>query len=74
VEDYQRFRGLCCLHHQGDHHPDDGGSKDLWNVGELLPDYTAWQPRRQPSSYSLLWEPQILLPPILFLHCHKITG
>jgi hypothetical protein len=26
VEVYQRFRGPCCLHHQG---PDDGGSKDL---------------------------------------------
>jgi hypothetical protein len=22
----------------GDDRPDDGGSKDLWNVGELLPD------------------------------------
>jgi hypothetical protein len=32
--------------------PDDGGSKHLWNVGKLLPDYTALQPRRQPSSYS----------------------
>jgi hypothetical protein len=31
------------------HRPDDGGSKDLWNVGKLLPDYTALQPRRQPS-------------------------
>jgi hypothetical protein len=29
---------------------DDGGSKDLWNAGKLLPDYTALQPRRQPSS------------------------
>jgi hypothetical protein len=32
VEAYQRFRGPCCLHHQGDelpHRPDDGGSKDL---------------------------------------------
>jgi hypothetical protein len=29
---------------------DDGGSKDLWNVGKFLPDYTAQQPRRQPSS------------------------
>jgi hypothetical protein len=28
--------------------PDDGGSKDLWNVDKLLPDYTALQPRRQP--------------------------
>jgi hypothetical protein len=24
--------------------------QDLWNVGKLLPDYTALQPRRQPSS------------------------
>jgi hypothetical protein len=32
--------------------PDDGGSKDLWNVGKLLPDYTALQPRRQPYSDS----------------------
>jgi hypothetical protein len=36
VEVYQRFRGPCCLHHQG-------------HVGKLLPDYTALQPRRQPS-------------------------
>jgi hypothetical protein len=48
------------------HRPDDGGSKDLWNVGTLLPDYTALQPRRQPSSYSPPWEPQILLG-------HKLT-
>jgi hypothetical protein len=34
VEVYQRFRGTCCLHHQGDksHRSDDGGSKDLWNL------------------------------------------
>jgi hypothetical protein len=31
VEVYQRFRGP-----EGDR-PDDGGSKDLWNVGKLLP-------------------------------------
>jgi hypothetical protein len=30
--------------------PDDGGSKDLWNIGKLIPDYTAIQPLRQPSS------------------------
>jgi hypothetical protein len=34
------------------HRPDGGGSKDLWNVGKLLPDYTAQQSRRQPSSPS----------------------
>jgi hypothetical protein len=28
---------------------DDGGSKHFWNIGKLLPDYTAQQPRRQPS-------------------------
>jgi hypothetical protein len=38
VEVYQRFRGPCCLHHQG----------SPW-----LPDYTALQPRRQSSSYFL---------------------
>jgi hypothetical protein len=43
------------------HCPDDGGRKYLWNVGKLLPDYSVLQPRRQPSSYSLSWEPQILL-------------
>jgi hypothetical protein len=63
VEVHQRFRGSCCLHHQGDKgdRPDDGGSRDLWNVGKLVPDYTALQPRRPPSSYSPPWEPQILL-------------
>jgi hypothetical protein len=30
---------------------DDGGSKDLWNVGKILPDCTVLQPRRQQSSY-----------------------
>jgi hypothetical protein len=47
VEVYQRFRGPCCLHHQG-----DGGSKVLWKFGTLLPDCTALQLRRQSSSYS----------------------
>jgi hypothetical protein len=30
-----------------DDRPDDGGSNHLWNVGKLLPDYTAQHPRRQ---------------------------
>jgi hypothetical protein len=55
VEVYRRFRDSCCFHYQGD----DGGSKHLWNVGKLLPDYTAQQPGRQPSSYSPPWEPEI---------------
>jgi hypothetical protein len=29
VEVYQCFRCPCCLHRQGDHRPDDEGSKDL---------------------------------------------
>jgi hypothetical protein len=29
VEVYRRFRGACCLHHQGDGRCDDGGSKHL---------------------------------------------
>jgi hypothetical protein len=44
VEVHRRFRGAWCLHHQGDDDPDGGGSK------QLLPDYTAEEPRRQPSS------------------------
>jgi hypothetical protein len=32
------------------HWTPDGGSKHLWNVGKLLPDYTAQHPRRQSSS------------------------
>jgi hypothetical protein len=47
-----RFCETCC-------HPDDGGSKHLWNVGKHLPDYTAQQTKRQPSSYSPSREPEI---------------
>jgi hypothetical protein len=46
AEVYQRFGDACCLYHQGAHRPDDGGSKHLWNVGKLLPDYTSQVPRR----------------------------
>jgi hypothetical protein len=42
------------------HSPDDGGSKNLWNVGKLIPNYTGKTTRRQPSSYSTSWELQIL--------------
>jgi hypothetical protein len=30
-----------------------------WTLGNILLMYTALQPRRQPSSYSPPWEPQI---------------
>jgi hypothetical protein len=51
VEVYQCFRGACYLRHQGN---DDEGSKHLWNISKLLPDYMVQQPRRQ--SYSFLDE------------------
>jgi hypothetical protein len=41
------------------HQPDDEGSKNLWNVGKLLPDYTMQHPRRQSTSQSPPWEPEI---------------
>jgi hypothetical protein len=60
---YQLFKNACAPYSD---RPDDGGSKDLWNVGTTLPDYTVLQPRRQPSSYSPPWEPQILLRVFFF--------
>jgi hypothetical protein len=59
---YRCFRGLYCLHHPSDYHPDDGGSTDLWNVGngKLIPVYMPQWPRRQPSTQSLLWELQVI--------------
>jgi hypothetical protein len=41
----------------------------FWVVAPYLPDYTVLQPRRQPSSYSPPWEPQIL-PSIKFYQNH----
>jgi hypothetical protein len=52
--------------------PDDGGSKRLWNVGKFLPDSTAQQHRRQPSSCWSPWEPQIS-PLILVIVTSTIT-
>jgi hypothetical protein len=39
--------------------PDEGCSKHLWNVGKLLPGYMAQCRRRQSSSYSPPWEPEL---------------
>jgi hypothetical protein len=52
VEVYRRFRGAYCFHHRGNHRPDDGGCKNLRNVGKFIPDNTAQQPRRQSSLFS----------------------
>jgi hypothetical protein len=65
--------GCSAVHHQDDECPDDGGSKDLWNFGKPVPDYTALQPRRQPSSYSPPWEPQMLLTLQCF-HVEHMVG
>jgi hypothetical protein len=43
VEIYRRFIGVCCIHR---YRRGDGVSKHLRNVGVLLPDYMAQQPRR----------------------------
>jgi hypothetical protein len=56
----QKLETTLAEYHLTTHRPDDGGSKYLWNVGKLLPDYTALQPRRHPSSYSPPREPEIL--------------
>jgi hypothetical protein len=50
----QNEGGLCADPHPKYEPADDGGSKDLWNVGKLLPDYTVLQPRRQQSSVVML--------------------
>jgi hypothetical protein len=42
-----------------DGRPDDGSIKHLWNVGKLLPVYTAQKSRWQSYSYSLPPEPKI---------------
>jgi hypothetical protein len=39
----------CCLNHHSDR-LNDGGSKHLRNVGNLLPDYMGQEPRRQTFS------------------------
>jgi hypothetical protein len=43
---------------QGIHRPDEGIRKHLWNTSQYLPGNTTQHTRRQPSSYSSLWEPQ----------------
>jgi hypothetical protein len=33
---------------------------DIWNVRKLIPVHTMQQPGRRPSSYSQLWEPEVI--------------
>jgi hypothetical protein len=53
--------------------PDGADSKHLCNVGKLLPDDTAQQPRKQPSSFSSPWEPQISQPTDYFKYITNLT-
>jgi hypothetical protein len=46
--------------------PDDGGSKYQWNVGKLLPKYTAQKHIKQSYSFSPPWQPEIL-PTIMLM-------
>jgi hypothetical protein len=48
-----------CRRFRGDAAPIIRAIHRLWNYGKLLPDYTAQQPRRQPSSYSPSWKPEM---------------
>jgi hypothetical protein len=75
VRVYRRFRGACCFPQQGDKQvarADDGGSKHLWNVSKLLPDYTTQQPWRQPVSRESFTEASCKVGVILNSYEHKI--
>jgi hypothetical protein len=37
------------------HHPDDKGSKHLWNTGQFLPDDKVQQPRRPPRGFLVVY-------------------
>jgi hypothetical protein len=50
------FSGAYCLHHQNN---EDGGSKHLLNIEQLLQDYTVQYLGSLSSSYPSLWEPEI---------------
>jgi hypothetical protein len=47
----EHFRGTCCLHHQYN----DGGSKYLWNVGELY--QTTWCYNPENSHHHIKYTP-----------------
>jgi hypothetical protein len=58
---HRTFHKKFCHNSLGFIIPSTTSSKHLWNAGQLLPYYTAQHPRRQPSSYSSPWEPEISL-------------
>jgi hypothetical protein len=58
VEIDRRFIDAYCHLNQGHDHPDDGGIKNLWNVGQFLPHNMTQRLKRQPYSYSSPCEPE----------------
>jgi hypothetical protein len=50
------------------HHPDDGGSKFLWNLGHCVPDYTVLHPGRHKSS-----PVGLILIQLNLYHFHDLT-
>jgi hypothetical protein len=59
------------------HRPDDEGSKNLWNVCKLLPDYTAQQLGRQPfpiNSYVCWLQSATEYKSQIFYDCERRIG
>jgi hypothetical protein len=63
-----RWQSSGMLRRVGDHRPDDGGSKHLWNISQFLPNYTTQHPKRQSFSYLSSWDPEISF---LWLRCQS---
>jgi hypothetical protein len=59
VEFYRRFGGICCLHYQY-------GSKHLWRVCKLLPDYMAQQLKREYFQNKLIFNNFLFFSRIIF--------
>jgi hypothetical protein len=70
VEVHQRFRGPCCLHHQGDR---PTTQKTAIFVGQLLRDYSVQYTRRLSSSIHLQYSCVINMH-IQFLNSSSGTG
>jgi hypothetical protein len=58
IQEIQIQRFMFCVRFVH-HHPDDGDSTHLWNVGILQRHYTAPYTRRLSSSHSLRWASEI---------------
>jgi hypothetical protein len=50
ISRHNYYEDGCLLPLMRGHRSEDGGSKDLWNIGKLLPDYMALQPTAMRTS------------------------